>query len=47
MRLQAGRLAQPSAAVLDSQSVKTSDQACASGIDVPKSLYLNSRKILR
>ena len=47
VRLHAGRLAQPSAAILDSQSVKTSEQACASGIDVSKSLYLNSRKILR
>ena len=46
VRLHAGRLAQPSAAILDSQSVKTSDQACASGIDVHKQIEGVKRPIL-
>ena len=46
VRLQAGRLAQPSAAILDSQSVKTSDQACASGIDAHKKIEGGKRHIL-
>ena len=46
VRVQAGRPAQPSAAILDSQSVKTSDQACASGIDVPKQIEGVKRHIL-
>lgn len=46
VRRQAGRLAQPSAAILDSQSVKTSDQACASGIDVHKQIEGVKRHVL-
>ena len=46
VRVQAGPLAQPSAAILDSQSVKTSDQACAGGIDVHKQIEGVQRHIL-
>ena len=46
VRQQAQRDPQPSAAILDSQTIKTSDQACDSGIDAGKKIEGVKRHVL-
>jgi putative transposase len=46
VRQQAQRDPQPSAAIMDSQTIKTSDQACRSGIDAGKKIEGVKRHVL-
>jgi putative transposase len=46
VRQQAQRNPQPSAAILDSQTIKTSDQACKSGIDAGKKIEGVKRHVI-
>ena len=45
-RAAAGRTAEPSGAILDSQSIKTGDQACASGYDAGKKIEGRKRHVV-
>jgi putative transposase len=46
VRAAAGRTAEPSGAILDSQSIKTGDQACASGDDAGKKIEGRKRHVV-
>ena len=46
VRQAAGKTAEPSAAILDSQSIKTGDQACASGYDAGKKIEGRKRHVV-
>jgi putative transposase len=46
VRQRAGKSAEPSAAILDSQTIKTDDQACASGYDAGKKLEGRKRRVV-
>jgi len=46
VRQGAGKAAEPSAAILDSQSIKTGDQACASGYDAGKKIEGRKRHVV-
>jgi putative transposase len=46
VRLAAGKTADPSGAILDSQTIKTGDQACASGYDAGKKIEGRKRHVV-
>ena len=46
VRQQAGKRAEPSAAILDSQTIKTGDQACESGYDAGKKIEGRKRHVI-
>ncbi len=46
VRVTAGKTAAPSAAIIDSQTIKTGDQACASGYDAGKKIEGRKRHVV-
>jgi putative transposase len=46
VRVAVGKTAEPSAAILDSQTIKTGDQACASGYDAGKKIEGRKRHVV-